>query len=215
MPTNSIYLLSPTPRDGTVALPMIRFKQVAKSIDFSSCDTLMFSSKQAVISANTTDRRWREFPVIAIGSATKSMVEKLGGEVIYQPKEFYADTLAQDIKDKFSTKKILYLRPKEVSFDSRGYLARYDITLQEQILYETSCVRYTSLDTPTKGAIIIFTSPSSIHCFFKNFEWDSSYRAIIIGRATKEHLPDGIEFYVSDIPLIDSCISKAKEIQSY
>ena len=215
MSTNSIYLLSPTPRDGTVALPMIRFKQVAKSIDFSSCDTLMFSSKQAVISANTTDGRWREFPVIAIGSATKSMVEKLGGEVIYQPKEFYADTLAKDIKDKFSTKKILYLRPKEVSFDSRGYLAKEGITLQEQILYETSCIDYSSVDKPDYGAIIIFTSPSSIHCFFKNFEWDSSYRAIIIGRATKEHLPDGIEFYVSDIPLIDSCISKAKEIQSY
>jgi len=215
MPTNSIYLLSPTPRDGTISLPMIRFKQVAESIDFSSCDTLMFSSKQAVISANTIDKRWIEYPVIAIGSATKAMVEKLGGTVLYHPKEFYADTLAEDIKEKFSDRKILYLRPKEVSFDSRGYLAKHGITLQEQILYETSCVEYTSADTPNRGAIIIFTSPSSIHCFFKNFEWDSSYRAIIIGRATQEHLPDGIEFYISAVPLIDSCISKAKEIQSY
>ncbi len=212
---DSIYLLSPTPRSGTVPLPMISFTLTAKEIDFSYCDTLMFSSKQAVVSANTIDVGWREYPVIAIGSATKAMVEKLGGTVLYHPKEFYADTLAEDIKEKFSDRKILYLRPKEVSFDSKGYLAKYGITLQEQVLYETSCVEYTSVDTPSKGAIIIFTSPSSIHCFFKNFEWDSSYRAIIIGRATQEHLPDGIEFYISTVALIDSCIAKAKEIQSY
>ena len=44
-----IYLLSPLKKEGTISLPMISFEIVANSIDFSKCDTLMFTSKQAVL----------------------------------------------------------------------------------------------------------------------------------------------------------------------
>jgi uroporphyrinogen-III synthase len=99
-----------------------------------------------------------------------------------------------------------------VSFDSRAFLKREGIELKEQIIYETFCIDYTKDKTPKKGAIIIFTSPSTIKCFFKNFEWDSSYRAILIGNATKAHLPKECKYRVADEPLIDSCIQKAKEL---
>jgi len=81
-----IYLLSPLKKEGTISLPMISFELVAKEIDFSSCDTLMFTSKQAVVSTNAIDKRWREYPCIAIGGATKKKIEELGGRVIYAPK---------------------------------------------------------------------------------------------------------------------------------
>ena len=208
-----IYLLSPTPREGTIFLPMIDFSIVAEKIDFSSCDTLMFTSKQAVVSADSIDKSWKKYPCIAIGPATKKQIESLGGKVVYFPKEFYGENLSQDIARFFKERKLLYLRPKEVSFDAKGFLKKEGIDLQEQIIYETSCIAYTAaLEKPSENAIIIFTSPSTIHCFLKNFEWNDSYTAIVIGKATKVHLPENANFLVADEPLIASCIEKAQII---
>lgn len=208
-----IYLLSVVKREGTRFLPMISFSLMSDKIDFSHCDTLIFTSKQAVVSANEIDERWKNYPCIAIGSATKDKIETLGGKVIYYPNKFYGETLAKDIKKYFSTRKLLYLRPKEISFDSKGYLEKHGIGLEEQIIYETSCIQYAKNQKPEKNATIIFTSPSTIRCFFKNFLWDESYIAILIGTATKEHLPDFCKYAVADEPLIDSCIKKAIEIE--
>jgi uroporphyrinogen-III synthase len=63
-----------------------------------------------------------------------------------------------------------------------------------------------------KNSIIIFTSPSTIKCFFKSFDWDSSFKAVVIGNSTKKHLPQDIECYESDSLSINGCIDKAKEI---
>ena len=208
-----IYLLSPLKKEGVVSLPMISFELVANKIDFCVCDTLMFTSKQAVVSANTIDKSWKKFPCIAIGGATKKKIEELGGEVIYYPKKFYGEILAKDIQAFFSDRKLLYLRPKVVSFDSKAYLEKVGVVLEEQIIYETSCVKYTTEQQPKRNATIIFTSPSTIECFFKQFIWDESYTAILIGNATKAHLPKMCRYVIADEPLIDSCIKKAKEIE--
>ncbi|HIP51547.1 MAG TPA: uroporphyrinogen-III synthase, partial [Campylobacterales bacterium] len=106
-----IYLLSPLKKEGTISLPMISFSLSTNSIDFSSCDTLMFASKQAVVSADSIDKRWKNYPCVAIGVATKKKIEEIGGTVIYYPKEFYGKSLAKDIVNNFSDKKLLYLRP--------------------------------------------------------------------------------------------------------
>jgi len=207
-----IYLLSPLPKEGTIHLPMIEFRLIPENIDFSQCDILMFTSKQAVRSVDALTHEWRKYPCLAIGSATAQEIEYLGGKVLYQPESFYAKTVGQDIIKRFKDKNILYLRPKEVSFDSKNFLAKAGIALQEQIIYETFCVTYENNEKPSKGAIIIFTSPSTIHCFLKNFEWDETYTAVIIGEATKEHLPSYVRYAVADKPLISECIIKAKEL---
>jgi len=207
-----IYLLSPTPRDGTMSLPMISFETTVTEINFEGIDTLMFTSKQAVITANEIDPNWKNFPSIAIGNATRDMIESLGGEVIYTPKEFYAKELSQDIIKHFSDNQILYLRPKEVSFDSKGHLAKNNITLHEQIIYQTSCINYDKTKAPKENCIIIFTSPSTIKCFLQNFPWNQTYTAVVIGEATKEHLPPNTTIHVAKKPLIIECIKTAKSI---
>ncbi len=209
---SAIYLLSPTPKEDTIALPMIDFTVTADQIDFAQYDTLIFTSKQAVVCADKIDVSWKNYPCIAIGSATKKQIEDLGGEVIYQPSSFYGEQLSRDIASFFRERKLLYLRPKEVSFDSKTFLNKEGIDLGEQIIYETSCILYTSKEKPVAGAIIIFTSPSTIHCFLKNFKWDESYTAVVIGNATKVHLPMHAKYVVADEPLISACILKAKEI---
>ena len=207
-----IYLLSPLAKEGCAHLPMIDFALLDVTLDLSGCDTLMFTSKQAVKSAEALNPEWKKLPCLAIGSATAKTIESLGGKVIYQPKSFYGETLNQDIVKKFRDKKILYLRPKEVSFDSKHFLAKAGLLLQEKIIYETSCISYEEKDKPAQNAIIIFTAPSTIHFFLKNFAWDESYTAVVIGEATKEHLPLNARYEVADTPLIDSCIEKATQI---
>ena len=72
-----IYLLSPVKKEGTLSLPMILFEITAQQINFVGIDTLMFTSKQAVVSANTIDKNWKKYPSIAIGEATKKKIEEL------------------------------------------------------------------------------------------------------------------------------------------
>lgn len=211
----SIYLLSPSPKEGTKYLPMISFTLYEKKIDLEPYDTLLFTSKQAVKSVEALNPNWKYIPCLAIGAATAHIIESLGGTVLYQPKSFYGKTLSEDILRRFKDKNILYLRPKEVSFDSKSFLTNSGVILHEQIIYETSCVKYMKKDKPCKNAIIIFTSPSTIHCFLENFDWDESYTAVVIGKATKAHLPPNASYVVSDTALIDSCIAKAKIVANH
>ncbi len=188
---------------------MITFETIAERIDFSACDTLMFTSKEAVNRAESIDPNWKKIPTIAIGPATRKQIEKWGGKVIFNPKNFYGERLAEDISLFFRDRSILYLRPKTISFDSKNYLEKKGIVLQEQIIYETSCLHHPIEVQPPEDSVIIFTSPSTIHCFLKNFDWLASYTAVVIGQSTKVHLPEACDFVVADVPMIDACIEKA------
>lgn len=209
----SIYLLSPTQKEGTISLPMIRFDiHDDVQMNLTQVDLLMFTSVQGVRSVEELGIRWKEIPSIAVGAATEKMITSLGGKITYRAKKFYVKELAKEITSKFKEKKILYIRPKVVSFDVKTYLAKEGMEIQEAIVYETSCNTYDVVQKPTKGAVIIFTSPSTIDCFFKNFTWDESYTAVVIGKSTKKHLPTHIEPHMAKKPSIESCIEKAKGI---
>ncbi|MFT7878770.1 MAG: hypothetical protein ABXS91_00095 [Sulfurimonas sp.] len=41
----------------------------------------LFTSKQAVKNAEAIDPEWQTFPAVAIGSATRKEIERLGGKV--------------------------------------------------------------------------------------------------------------------------------------
>jgi len=210
--SRKIYLLSPLGYKDTLSLPMIEFSLTVSSLDLSAYDLLMFTSKQAVLSAEVLNPEWKEIPCLAIGKATSRQIEALGGTVFYQPESFYAKVLTQDIVNKFQGKQIVYLRPKVVSFDSKSFFSSQGIKLSQKVIYETQCKVYTIDKKPSKDAIIIFTSPSTIECFFNNFTWDNSYTAVVIGESTKAHLASDIRVYVADEPCIRACVDKAKQI---
>jgi len=208
--TPSVYLTSPLRKEGVFSLPMIRFETVTDRIDYQGCDTLMFTSKQAVVCAEELDPDWKRFPAVAIGPATASRIRELGGTVLHQPEKFYGKSLAEDLAGFFRERRLLYLRPETVSFDSRAYLEQAGIELREQIIYRTACRHYRAEEAPPPNSIIVFTSPSTIHCFLKNFLWREDYRAVVIGTATLEHLPEGCRYAVAQTPSIDACVAKAR-----
>lgn len=212
MPKN-IYLLSPTIKDNIKHLPMIQFRLLVNEVDLGNCDTLMFTSKEAVKSVDRLNKMWKKYPSLAIGSATAKQIVELGGRVEYNPSSFYGEELSKDIIKKFKDRKILYLRPKVVSFDSQAFLLKSNIFIEEQIIYETTCIPYDTSKELEKESIIIFTSPSTIRCFFKNFNWDTSYIAVVIGESTKEHLRPDMQCEVADEATIEACIAKALEVK--
>jgi uroporphyrinogen-III synthase len=206
-----IYLTSPLPKAGTVSLPMIRFERTAEHLDLEGIDTLIFTSKQAVITAEEIDPAWKKIPAVAIGPATERQIRELGGVVLHRPREFYGKTLARDLAELFRDRRLLYLRPEQVSFDSAAFLRAAGVRVREQIIYRTSCRHYPPESAPPPGSVIVFTSPSTIHCFLENFSWRPDYRAVVIGRATREHLPQTCDYVIAREPSINACLERARE----
>jgi len=202
-----IYLLSPTPKDGVRHLPMIKFETIPQDIEFNKFDGLIITSKQGVIALDEIScGKWKTLPVAAIGELTAKEVEKRGGEVIFIASSAYGDVLAYELALNFKDFRWLYPRPKVVVSKIVADLRSSGIEVEEKVIYETSCVEYDHSSKPCSGAVLIFTSPSIVKCFFKNFSWDRSYKAVAIGKKTASAFPDNIKIEISPTTSIDEAI---------
>lgn len=206
-----IYLCSPKVTEGTVALPVIGFTLLKNSINLDTYDSLICSSKQAIIFLDGINKKWKEKQILAVGSQTAKVAKELGAKNIYFPKEFYGQELAKDIIKNFSNRKILYIRAEVVSFDAKSFLEQEGVFIDEFALYKTNCIEYQDYKL-AKNSIIIFTSPSTIECFLKSFEWQEGYRAVAIGKKTMQYLPKHINATLAKEPTIASCLETAHNL---
>ncbi len=156
------------------------------------------------------NKAWKNLPSYSIGSGTSKAIKELGGRVVYEAKNSYGDEFAKEIKKRLRGKRVLFLRAKEVTSKLNKILKENGVLLDEEIVYETLCNDCKNLTKPKSGSCIIFSSPSTVKCFFKCFEWDSSYRAVVIGEVTLKALPKDIPYILSDKPNIPSCITKCQ-----
>jgi uroporphyrinogen-III synthase len=208
-----IYLLSPTEHEGVENLSMIEFETTTTKIDFCNIDLLLFTSKQAVITTDLIDKSWHNISSIAIGEGTKTTILELGGKVEFVASKSYGNELAHEIIKRFKNLKILYLRPEIVSSNITKILLDANININEQVVYKTNCKQYNKSQKPPPNSIIIATSPSVLNCFLKNFGWCESYIGVAIGKTTAMAFGSNMDFVISDMPTISSCIIKANEIQ--
>jgi len=206
-----VYLLSPTSRPGVRHLPMIHFMLLPQTIDFSQFDGIILTSKQGVVALDeVSDGRWKTLPVAAIGKQTAQEVEKRGGEVIYIATQAYGDVLAGELAERFPDRRWLYARPKVVVSKIAADLRGAGVAVEEAVIYETACTRYDEKERPAAGAALIFTAPSIVRCFFENFEWDESWRAVAIGEKTAKAFPAHVNVHLASSPSIDEAIATAK-----
>ncbi|MRI58049.1 MAG: hypothetical protein C6H99_00915 [Epsilonproteobacteria bacterium] len=202
-----VYILSSTPLTNARQLPMILQRFILEPIDFLVYDYLLFTSKNAVTAAQKISPSWRSVPSIVIGEATARKVEDLGGRVAYVASRFYGDDLAQEIVERFDpARRYLFLRPKVVATDLGGILRAKGFLVDERIVYETFCAPCHDRRPPPKGSIIIFSSPSTVRCFFRCFTWDESYRAYALGTKTAEALPEGIAYTLCQGRSLQECV---------
>ena len=189
-----IYILSDTQVPGARSFPCIRHRFLRPDLDLSFYDYLIFTSKNAVFAIDGFTHEWKNIPALAIGKATARAIQERGGKLAMIASSFYGEDFAKEIVQKFPpSKKFLYLRAKIVSTDVAKLLRNEGYQVNEAIVYETECVECDALKIPEKGAYIIFSSPFIVHCFFRCFSWDPSYKAVAIGKKTAAALPSYIE----------------------
>ena len=203
-----IYLLNNQKYDGIENLPVIKINYLTPKINFSNIDYLLFTSKNGVIGLDKISDKWKNIPAITIGEPTAKVVEKLGGKVKYVAKSSYGDELAKEILNNFEPSNILFSKAKIVLSDIVEVLEKNKFNVIQKITYETICNKIDK--SLVENSIFIFTSPSTIKCFFKQFKWNSTFKAIAIGNRTASYFPEKI--IVSNIQTIDNCIKIAKNM---
>ncbi len=207
-----IYILSEKQFDGAENLPCIMIEYKEKEINLSDYDALIFSSKNGVYALDKINPLWRDIPSYAIGSGTATAIENLRGNVVYSARSSYGDDFAKEIRDTLKGKKALFLRPVVVTSSLNTILEEAGVFLSQEVVYETKCAPCDTLKKPKIGAIIIFSSPSTISCFFNCFTWHESYQAVVIGDVTASAMPKNVSFRKSIKQTIPSCIELANTL---
>ena len=201
-----IYTLSSKKIENTENLTLIEINFFKKELNLKNFDAIIFTSQNGVLALNNLNREWVKTPSLAIGKATTKKIDNLGGNLIYTSKNSHGDSFAKDIVELLKDKRVLYIRAKRVASNLIDILKRANIELIDEILYETKCKECDKLIKPKENSYIIFSSPSTVECFFNCFDWSSSYKAIAIGKTTAKHIPKDINFLVSPIQTLNGCV---------
>lgn len=211
---SNIYLFSDIAHEEVEHLPLFEILYTPFLMDLTPFDSLVLTSKNSVKALEKNSLDWHEKACYAIGEGTAKAIEKAGGQVAFTCNASYGDEFAHEIIPLLKDKHVFFPRAKEVISPLYDILLQAGISITQQIVYESVCKKYTPENAPSKGAILIFTSPSTVHCFHQNFTWDESYRAIAIGKKTAAVLPSGVIPFLPSKQTIAECIELAKQIRS-
>ncbi len=210
---SKIFVLSDRKFKKALNLSVIKFKYLKKDIDLSGYDALIFTSKNGVEAIDRIDKKWKSIPSFSIGKGTSKEILKKGGNLVFTAASSYGDDFAKEIVPLLKDKKALFLRAKKVTSKLNEILKQNGVDLKEEIVYETVCNECENISPPPKDSIIIFSSPSTIECFFKCFSWDKSYKAVVIGKKTASFMPKNIKYFLSKEQNIPSCIEFAGKLR--
>jgi len=209
-----IYILSDKKVKWAKNLPMIEIRYHHFDIDFNSYDALIFTSKNAIIGINTISPLWKKIPSYVIAPQTAKVLKEMKGKLTFTGKAKHGNEFAYELIPLLENKKVLYVRGKDSISDMVTILQENKISCDEVIVYETVCKSYETPPILPKNSVIIFSSPSTIKCFFKNTIWDESFTAISIGNTTAKHFPEDINPIISDNTSLEFCVKKAIEVLS-
>lgn len=208
---NDIYLLNDMHVSGIKNIPLLGIRFLPRQIDILKYDALVFTSKNAVYALDSFNLKWKSVPCFVIAQKTANVLEQLGGNVAFIGNSGHGNDFASELIPVLKNKRVLYLRAKKVVSNLVSLLKEAHINVDEAIIYETACNKIKHLEVPKPGSVIIFSSPSTIECFFENFSWESSYKAVAIGQTTAQYLPTYVPYVVSKTTSIEDCIALAKE----
>ncbi|RXI43965.1 uroporphyrinogen III synthase [Malaciobacter mytili] len=207
----NIYLLSNLKFPNVKNLEVFKINYLKKQIDFNRYDAIIFTSKNAVYSIDSFNKQWKNLPCYAIAKKTAQIIEKVGGKVDFVGNSGHGNEFAYELLSVLKNKKVLYLKASRTVSNLVEILKSNNIQIEDIAIYETVCNK--ELNTNLKdNSIFIFTSPSSIECFFKKYSWRSSFEAIVIGNTTAKFLPKEIKYKVSNSTAIEECIKLAKNL---
>lgn len=205
-----IYLLNDLKYEGVENLEVFQIQYIKQDIDLNFYDALIFTSKNAIYSLNSFNESWKKIPAFAIASKTADIIKKHDGNLAFTGSTSHGNSFAKELIPLLKNKKVLYIKALKTVSNLVDILKENNILIDELVTYKTTCKK--SMKNLEKNSVFIFTSPSSVHCFFKNYKWHESYKAIAIGKTTSKYLPENINFEISPKTSIEACIKLAQEI---
>ena len=204
--SNKIFLFSKTGYPNVTHIPILVPTYLQPSIDFSNYDYIIATSKE-VFSALDKIGEWRHLPVLAISDSTAEYAKKQGGTIL-DIAEGYGKSIVGIVGDKYADLKALHPHAKIIAFDLHGALSALNVSIDSFIVYETSCSQAPKVELPS-DAICIFTSPSSVKCFEKKYEFLPNFKIVCIGETTAAALPKDLAYVISKKTSVPSTIERA------
>ena len=209
---NNIYLLSDKKIDGATNLPVFDIEYIKLDIELSAYDALLFTSKNALYSLEYNKANWKDIPSYAIAKQTADTVTSLGGKLKFTGNTNHGDKFALELVEELKNKKVLYIGGTKKVSNIVEILNMNNVYCHNAMIYKAVCKKKTSTVVLPKGSIVIFSSPSTIECFLNNYKWNSTYKAICIGKTTAKYFPSNIDPIISNDTTLISCVQKAKEL---
>lgn len=205
-----IYLLNEQKHEDVENLEVFQIEYIKSDVDLKKYDALVFTSKNGVKAINSFNQDWKNISSYAIAQKTANTIMKLGGVVEFIGNSGHGNDFAYELKNVLKDKKVLYVKALKTVSNLSNILKENGIFLDEIIAYKTSCKKSNII--LEENSIFIFTSPSSVECFFKQYLWKNSYKAIVIGKTTAEFLPSNINYEISSQTSVEECIKLAKQL---
>ncbi|MEM5569408.1 uroporphyrinogen-III synthase [Aliarcobacter butzleri] len=205
-----IYLLNEQKHEDVENLEVFQIEYIKSDVDLKKYDALVFTSKNGVKAINSFNQDWKNISSYAIAQKTANTIIKLGGVVEFIGNSGHGNDFAYELKNVLKDKKVLYVKALKTVSNLPNILKENGIFLDEIIAYKTSCKKSNII--LEENSIFIFTSPSSVECFFKQYLWKNSYKAIVIGKTTAEFLPSNINYEISSQTSVEECIKLAKQL---
>jgi uroporphyrinogen-III synthase len=192
-----------------IHVPILSIHFFTSEIDFNLYTGIIVTSKEAVQALKHYLPNWDNLQVVCVGGATAATLKGLGARHVKT-----ADGYGMSILEVLSPHegKWLYLRPKMIASSWPSRARELGITLDEVIIYETTCNEDRQKIEIAKNGVLIFTSPSGIECFCKTENILPTHDIVVIGTTTQKALPPEIKSILSAQTSVMSCIEKAREI---
>ncbi len=210
--SKSIYLFSINAHPDAIHVNSLDVTFLKPNIDFSNYDSLIITSKQtskALLQYNKEE--YIELAALCVSKQSAKSFEALGGKVL-EVGGGYGDDLAREISKFAKTTKWLYLRAEVVASDFVKKAQEEGYHIDEKVLYRSGCSQEILEVAVPEDAVLIFTSPSSLHCFLQTHTLLPSHKVIVIGKTTAKALPEGIHCDISKETTIQSCMELAKTL---
>jgi uroporphyrinogen-III synthase len=206
---SKIYLLSNQKYPNVENLEVFQIEYIKSNIDLSIYDALIFTSKNAIYSLDSFNKNWKKIDSFAIAPKTANIIKEMGGKVVFTGITSHGDEFAQELITLLKNKKVLYIKALKTVSNLVKILKENDVLIDELVTYQTSCKKSNS--SLEDNSVFIFTSPSSVECFFNQYKWKDNYKAIVIGKTTAKYLPKEVDYTISSETSIDECINLARQ----
>ncbi|WP_457745033.1 uroporphyrinogen-III synthase [Sulfurimonas sp.] len=204
-----IYLFSISSHPNAVSVPSLTITFLKPQIDFSQYDYLIITSKQVSEALKEYETQlYIEKAALCVSDASAKSYENIGGAIL-DIGSGYGDNLADKIKKYPKSTRWLYLRAKVVASDFVTLCKEDGYLIDEVVVYESDCSKDILEVADQENAILIFTSPSSLHCYLKTHDLSPNHTIIVIGKTTAKALPKNVKCHISEKTTIDSCMQLA------